>query len=107
MVLTRDEYVEYCKTQNQLHLKPGNSLIQYIRRKNGQPRGVVVAYKGEDNLIYVGYSLCNTRVDKFDKQIGINKAVTRAASSIISESLPHSIRKDVENMEDRASRFFK
>lgn len=69
---------------------------------------MVVAYRHTDNLVYVGYSLCNTVVDKFDKQIGLNKAVTRAEviDKVNSTDLPQSVRESVENMKERANRFF-
>ena len=48
-------------------------LIQYIRNKNNQPIGVVVAV----DKYKVGYSLCK-KGDRFDKQRGFEIAVGRA-----------------------------
>lgn len=68
------------KTEKQTMLK------EYIRdEKTKQPRGIVVAIRENDEILY-GYSLLNTRLDRFDKSLGLQIAVNRAKSE--SYTLP-------------------
>ena len=53
-------------------------LVEYIRNEvTKQPRGIVVATKVGDEVLY-GYSLLNTKLDRFDKSVGLNIALNRA-----------------------------
>jgi hypothetical protein len=102
----RDEYVNFCKQENQKVLVPGKSLVQYVRNNKGQPRGVVIAFKDNSNQVQLGWSLCNKR-DKFDKQIGLHTAVERAAQQIWWTEVPDTVRKLLHEMRERSFRFFK
>lgn len=115
-VFGREDYVEFCKNENKKVLVPGKSLVQYVRTKKGQPKGTMVAYRGDDNKIYVGYSLCNSKVDKFDRQIGMRKAVERALTQDkyddvtlknFVDKIPQSVVKPLDAFLERAERFFK
>lgn len=85
-------------------------LKEYIRDKNNNPCGVVVAVKDDDQVFY-GYSLCNPS-DKYDKRFGMNIAINRALSKD-GYSLPHSpqtiktILGKIRNLESRALLYFK
>lgn len=110
--VSKQEYVEFCEQENKNILQPKRSILKYIRTNKGQPRGVLIAYRGEDDKVYIGYSLCNTKSDKFNKQIGIRKAVERAVSddSFNDEwvdKLPHTVVKPLLDMADRAEAYFK
>jgi len=53
-------------------------LKEYIRNPlNKQPRGIVVAIRENDQVLY-GYSLLNTKLDRFDKTLGLQIATNRA-----------------------------
>lgn len=53
----------------------------FIRNeKNGQPRGIAVAVRDGNEVTY-GYSLVNTRMDRFDKNLGLKIALARATST--------------------------
>lgn len=86
-----------------------NTLINYIRNKKGEPRGVVVAVKNEGEVLY-GYSLCNP-VDKWNKQRGVKIAIARALSD--GYNLPEAsnsakmVIERFEHLSDRALKYFK
>ncbi len=129
-MVSRAEYIGECLEKAISILVPGQSLVQYIRKgknrqpkdkedakrlKNRQPRGVLVAYRGADNVVYIGYSLCNTKVDTFNKWIGMRKAIEHTISTNNTEgevntfidNTPQSIRKPLDEFIGRAQRFFK
>lgn len=55
-------------------------LKTYIRdSETNQPRGIAVAIRN-DNKIDYGFSLCNTRLDKWDKKLGTSIALARATA---------------------------
>lgn len=86
-----------------------NTLINYIRNKKGEPRGVVVAVKDKDEVVY-GYSLCNP-VDRWNKQQGVKIAIARALSD--GYNLPEAsnsakmVVEKFEHLSDRALKYFK
>lgn len=86
-----------------------NTLINYIRNKKGEPRGVVVAVKNEGEVLY-GYSLCNPS-DKWDKKQGVKIAISRAMSD--EYDLPKAsntnkiIIEKIEHLSNRALKYFK
>lgn len=86
-----------------------NTLIKYLRKKNGEPRGVAVAVREGDRVFY-GFSLRNP-VDKWNKHKGIEIATQRAlagnynlpeASNTISEIVA-----GYRHLSDRAVKYFK
>ena len=88
-------------------------INKYIRNKNGHMIGCVIASKktAENVLpvVSIGVSLCK-KTDKFDKNKAIAIAYTRAsmmANGIRNQICPLSVRNDVTEMIDRASRYFK
>ncbi len=62
------------KTNRQTFLK------EFIRNEvTKQPRGLVVAIRENDQVHY-GYSLLNTKLDRYDKTLGLQIATNRALS---------------------------
>lgn len=60
------------KTNRQTFLK------EFIRHpETKQPRGLVVAIRENDQVHY-GYSLLNTKLDRYDKSLGLQIATNRA-----------------------------
>jgi len=107
----RNEYIENCKKENQQVLGP-KFLVQYLRDKHGRPVGLALAYKQNDE-VKVGWSKCNTTLENFDKQIGINKAINNSVElnsvKFVQKSteIPNSLRYTVTSLVDRASRYYK
>lgn len=85
------------------------TLINYIRDKQNNPKGVVVAVRDDDEIFY-GFSLCNP-VDKWDKQLGIKKAIARARAS--EYKLPDVLDRRqlvfdaIQKIQNRALNYFK
>jgi hypothetical protein len=53
-------------------------LKEFIRNEDTkQPRGLVVAIR-ENGQVHYGYSLLNTKLDRFDKTLGLQIATNRA-----------------------------
>lgn len=85
-----------------------NSLVQFVRDRKGQPRGLVVATV-IDNEIRIGWSFTNTKAgDRFDKtlayKIALGRAETGQRGSVVT---PHSVSKVVDSIMDRAVRYYK
>lgn len=85
-------------------------LIKYIRNADYSPRGVAVAIRNGQEVSY-GYSLHNP-IDKWDKKLGIKKAIARANAEY-GYSLPQvderheAVVKAFKDLEKRALRYFK
>jgi|TARA_R110002110_G_scaffold184875_1_gene391758 hypothetical protein len=87
-------------------------IKEYIRDEvTNQPRGIVVAVKVGDEVLY-GYSLLNTKLDKFNKTVGLDIALNRANAKE-GYNLPDTAeRLDVvveclKRIQDRALKYFK
>lgn len=88
------------------------TLIKYVRDRKKQPIGVVTAFI-ENGDIHYGWSLLNRRDnDKWDKQIGLNLALSRAvplneiALKALGHEIPQSVSKDLTSMVYRAKSYF-
>lgn len=113
----RNQYVESCKEVIDRVLVPGQTLIQYVRTKKGQLKGVVVAFRNpRSNEVNIGWSLCNTKAERFEKMIGLNKAITRSIpltywSSMTGTSdtwiIPNTVKDVYNRVGERAMKFFK
>lgn len=86
-------------------------LKQYIRNaETNQPRGVVIAVRQNDEIFY-GFSLLNTTLDKFNKEVGLQIAMNRAMSE--SYELPTLPDREAmvlaafNHLEQRALKYFK
>jgi hypothetical protein len=93
------------KTEKQTVIK------QYIRNaQTNQPRGVAVAIRENDEILY-GFSLLNTTMDRFEKKLGIDIAIARAKAP--SYQLPKVLEREAmvlaafESLEARALKYFK
>lgn len=84
-------------------------IKEYIRdEQTRNPIGIAVAVRINDEVFY-GFSICN-RVDRFDKQLGLNIALSRAHSDEfklpLSERYQHLINKHFSSLEHRALQYF-
>lgn len=85
-----------------------NVLIQFIRNHKGVPYGVLAAVKRGDGEIHINYSLCNTKLDKFSKEIGKQIAVGRAMRNNDDEQhLPRSLYSVMDKFRQRACKYYK
>lgn len=78
------KFTEQVKKQEKKAMpKMPNMLTQFIKDKNNKPYGVIVAKKisGENPVVKIGISLCNTKVDVFNKKIGVEIALKRCLSN--------------------------
>lgn len=85
-----------------------NALIssRILNRKH-QRVGVVVAVKDPlTKQVNIGWSLCFSKKDTFDNNLGMTIALGRADHGS-TDPVPHSIRGEVNRMIDRAKRYFK
>lgn len=79
-----------------------NLLVKYVRDKNNNPRGVVVAIGAKE----LGYALAH-KGDKFDKARGLQIAVGRALKHATNVEFPESLQDAKAEMLDRSVRYFK
>lgn len=81
---------------------PNKMLIQHVKNNKGQKIGTVVAL-GPNKL---GWSKCNTKLDRFDKAKGVDIAKVRA--KINEPDKPHNkyIQKVLDIMSKRAQRYY-
>ena len=84
------------------------SLFQFIKSASGKKKGVLLAFR-QGTEIYIGWALCNLRVDEFDKDFGYILAYRRALASHKKNkiSVPPSICKDYTKFIDRVKRYYK
>jgi hypothetical protein len=84
---------------------PKHTVIQYIRYKNGNPRGVLVAVKIHSGFA-CGYSLCNKK-DRFNKNMALKIALGRAdVIDIQSDIPPHEVRKMMPAFLKRCEKYY-
>lgn len=86
-------------------------IKQYIRNEQtNQPRGVAVAIRENDEILY-GFSLLNVKMDRFEKKLGLDIAIARAKAP--SYQLPKVLEREAmvlnafEALEARALKYFK
>jgi len=84
------------------------TLVQFVRDRKGQPRGMVVATVIDDQ-IRIGWSYTNTKLgDRFNKSRALQIALGRAKNGQRnSVTTPHSVSKVIEKMQNRAGFYFK
>lgn len=84
------------------------TLVQFVRDRKGQPRGMVVATV-IDNQIRIGWSYTNTKLgDRFNKSRALQIALGRVENGQSSNvKTPHSVSKVIAKMKNRATVFFK
>lgn len=84
------------------------SLVQFVRDRDGQPRGMVIATVIDDK-IHLGWSYTNTKAgDRFNKEKAYRIAFGRAENRWgMHVTMPHNVKKVYDKMTDRAVRYFK
>jgi len=86
---------------------PAQSIIHYVREKNGIPRGVLVAVK-MDSSYFVGWSYCR-KTDRFTKERAIDIAVGRAMSgtALTTDQMPHQLSRHLPIFIERCRKYYK
>lgn len=94
---------------------PKYTVIKYLRDKNGNPRGCLVAVKlpegrpgTESQPISVHYSYCR-KEDKFTKNMALKIAINRAymnTGSTFTE-IPRQVRKEIDAFNRRVEKYFR
>ena len=84
-------------------------LVQYLKKRSGQKRAVLVALKTPEGQAVVGHALCRLALDEFDKSAGLNIALGRAlaVSEFRQVKVPHSIEKEYVKFVERATKYFR
>lgn len=84
-------------------------IVQYIYTRgkgNKKKHGVWVAQNVGNNKFAIGYSLCNLKLDKFDRVRGIGLAKERLKAKGFLD-IPESLDKEFVKFYHRAKRYFK
>ena len=98
--------------------------LQYFKvggRNNKRRKGILLAAPkpGSPNKVVLGYSLCNSKLDRFDPDFGIDLAFSRALAwdekettrkkrpTVLARKVPDSIRQDLTLFIWRMKRWFK
>jgi hypothetical protein len=76
-------------------------LVKYVRNSKRQRIGCVVAISRDQ----IGWSLCNVKLDKFDKQYALDIAKLRAQMN--PAPIAPTVRPDFMEMLERAHRYYK
>lgn len=86
------------------------AIVQYVRFRNRQKRGVIVAFRGMQGEIRAGFSLCNTKRERrgFNSLIGLRKAIARSqpVDEIRWDQVPHGARATLATVCKRARKYF-
>ena len=84
------------------------SLMQFVRDRKGNPRGVVVAAI-VDNEVRYGWSYTNTKLgDRFDKRRGLVIAHGRIDNGWGDKTqVPHNVLKSLNHISNRAAKYYK
>lgn len=87
-------------------------IVQYLRNNKNHRVGVLVAVKFENRILY-GWSLA-CKLDKFDRDRGIEIAKGRALASDVKDrkeederKIPHQVLKEMPEFQKRAERYYK
>lgn len=82
-------------------------IHEYVRNKNKQPIGVVVAALAPNGEVRLGWSLCRVKAgDRFDRSKGIFIATSRAVNYSESE-IPRTVKSAISILAGRAKKYFK
>lgn len=88
---------------------PKHTLVSYVRDKNRNPRGMLIAIKkGKKGNFHIGYSMCR-KEDTFDKNMGFKIALGRAETNNYDTFInsPHAIRKMLTGFVQRCEKYYK
>lgn len=90
---------------------PAHTLIHYVRDNNGDPRGVIVAVK-TNNDVSLGWSYCR-KTDRFTKEMALQIAIGRAMQPGLSFcqyrscAKPHQIAREFDKFVARCNKYYK
>lgn len=106
--MNRKKFAVACRERNKKFLVANKHVMQYVLNKRRERVGVVLSFKNKDGDVLIGYSKCNIGLEKFDKHIGVAKAIYRAYHiGLIPDDVPRSMREAVMRMRKRAIRYFR
>ena len=107
----RRRYLDEANTQVKNFMTNNKTLVYYPKDNKRNKLGVIIAYTFGDTL-YMGWSKVNRKGDKFNKAVGLVKAIDRSQpvnpkNFRYVDDLPWSFEYDYVEMFDRAVRYFK
>ena len=83
-----------------------NIIYQRTRDRKNNPNGVVIAMKLKNGRgVKFGWSLCKTKLDKFNINEGVRLATQRAIKGSV-KPVPHSIQNDYAEIITRGVKYF-
>ena len=86
------------------------AIVQYVRFRNRQKRGVIVAFLGKQGEVRAGFSLCNTKKERrgFSPLVGLRMAIQRSRpiDEINWDEVPHGARVTLGSVCERARKYF-
>lgn len=107
--MNRQQYLDQCAEETQHVLMDLKTVLQYVRDDQNRRTGVVLAFKGEDDNVYFGWSKCHSKKDKFNREIGIAQAFRRAKSrhEVETDKMMPCVLDTLNIVADRAQHYFK
>ena len=102
------KFVAYCKEEFEKANNPryfGSSLlVTYLVDERNQRYGMLISYKMGD-AIHFGWSVCQTRLDKWDKYVGFHYAFKKSKDHIVH--IPEHMTEAFAAFVERTMRYFK
>lgn len=85
------------------------TLMTFVRSRNNQPRGVIVAGFDEvSGCVRMGWSYTNLKAgDRFNKKLGVKIAADRIYSEPRNKKIPHEVMRRAGYFAENCRRFFK
>jgi hypothetical protein len=83
-------------------------MIEYVRTKKRQKRGVLAAKK-INGKVFIGWSMCKLKMDKFDRDRGKQIAIGRANKGVMNDDsikLPGCIKKQAREFKKRCEKYY-
>lgn len=107
--MTKQEYLNQCAEDTQHVLMDLKTVLQYVRDDENRRTGVVLAFKGDDDHVYFGWSKCHSKKDKFNREIGIAQAFRRARriNEVETERMLPNVVDTLDEVVSRSTRYFK
>ncbi len=87
-----------------------NPIIQYKNTGKRGRTGLIIAFKTPGNIVSYSWSLCNLKLDIFNKYIGVAEAISNRLLPITEfdiAKLPQSLRKEAASFINRAKKYYK
>ena len=109
----RAEYIETCRAAVTHALENNKMLIHYVRDFNYNRVGVLVASLLDNEAVpSYGWAMCHPKKDRFNKYIGISKAMERMVLGCPTDEagnliLPPLVMDTMPEFEKRVARYFK